>query len=243
MSCWLRWIAASGLLSLSLLTNAAQATVDVKVGDTIRFFDGPGSVSAGEYGVDNLSNGATSGYPADFISFCVQTAEFLDFNAAGFKVDSISTQSIVNQNAQLAQGTAYLYTQFRNGALQTTDGLYGSGSSTEDAQDANALQRAIWYLQFGRPYTDGDNAADAEALYLITLANSAISSGAWSGIGDVRIANISWATARSGFLKGAPAQDILVLIPEPATLAMWSLFGSCALVYRRIRRRSDSRLA
>lgn len=206
-------LAASAVVLVA--SSAFAGTVDVKVGDILRFSDGAlGVGTGGEFNADNLTNGAG----VDFVTYCVQTTEFLNFSNQ-FKVVGVSTQSLVD-NVPLAQETAYLYTQFRNGTLPN----YGTNAA------ADALQAAIWHFQ--------GQAGGALNAYT-TLASAAVSGGSWSGIGNVRIANLVWHTAGSGFAVGAPAQDVLVIIPlPPAALAGLGLMGFMAV--GKIRRRLGS---
>jgi len=228
-----------GCLAPARFAQAAYSP-DVQVGDLLKFSDGPGVLNGGEFFVDNRTSNGITANPGDFITFCVQTNENINF-ASLFRVDAISTQSVVDQNVPLASGTAYLYRRFRDGTLVMRDlALYGTGTAANHAADGDALQQAIWYLQFGRAVT-GTATQILDANYLISQANTAISSGLWSGISNVRIANLSYAT---GSKTGNPAQDQLVLLPEPGSLIMWSLFGACVIGCRRFRRRqSDSACA
>jgi hypothetical protein len=197
-------------------SSAFAGTVDVKVGDILKFTDGAlGVGTGGEFNADNLTNGAG----VDFITYCVQTTEFLNFSNQ-FKVVGVSTQSLVD-NVPLAQETAYLYTQFRNGTLPN----YGTNAA------ADALQAAIWHFQ--------GQAGGALNAYT-TLASAAVSGGSWSGIGNVRIANLVWHTALlPNFPVGTPAQDVLVIIPlPPAVFAGLGLLGVVAV--GQIRRRLGS---
>ena len=50
----------------------------------------------------------------------------------------------------------------------------------------------------------------------VVMANNAVASGQWQGIGNVRVLNLS-----NG--AGTEAQDQLTLVPEPATSALLAL--------------------
>lgn len=77
----------------------------------------------------------------------------------------------------------------------------------------------------------------------VILANNAISSGLWSGLGDVRVMNLS--------LNGVEAQDQLMLVPgnqitevpEPASLLLFGSGVSAAAMARRRARRRGAKIA
>lgn len=220
------------------LSGAAFAGSDLNVGDRIRFIDQPGS-PGGEFGVAK-TNGTTQLGSELFRTFCVQRNEFLDFSVAGFFVQNISTSSVVAGASVLTPETAFLYTQFRQGALPGYDG---------SAAKANDLQAAIWYWE---GESGGSNNAYAKYAKDAVDADSTVTSGntfgdgnQWvgMGIGNVRIANLVWATTRSGFQAGSDAQDVLVLVPTPeAAGAGLSLLAALGVVgYVKRRRQADER--
>ena len=68
----------------------------------------------------------------------------------------------------------------------------------------------------------------------VQLANSEVSSGRWSGLGDVQVMNLS--------RRGVEAQDQLAMapVPEPASLFLLGS-GLCAAAIRRRRQTTSSR--
>lgn len=215
-------------LALAAAAGAAQAGGDnINVGDTIRFFDRDGNLGGGEFGVAKL--------PASnielFRTFCLQRNEYMDYNAAGFNVVGVSTQTVAG-GVNLAAEVAYLYTMFRAGTLPgsaITDGSYGGGNH---GTEADSLQRAIWSFMGQLNPNSAEVTSDVQAVALRNAASAAIASNSWSGIGNVRILNLTWATGRSGFGAGTDAQDQLVIIPLPTGAAL-GLAGLSLLAIRR----------
>ena len=184
--------------SLLVCYTAAYAG-DAKVGDIFKYDDSYGTTGGGEFKVD-VNPGAT--FSTDFVTFCVQTQEYLDFNSK-FKVANISYASVVAGGSSLDYRTAWLYAQYRAGTLDDWGTIYAYDTDA----GADALQRAIWKLQ---------GQSGGVQNYLYDLANLKAVAGNYYG---VQIANMVYAnvTLPDGSLK--PAQDVLVL-PEPASLLL-----------------------
>jgi hypothetical protein len=216
------WTRCVVLLSLIVVLSGGFAQAGVMVGDQIRFFRAEGNAtSGGEYGVAYASD---PGHEL-FRTFSLNQDLFLDFNAHGFVIDSITTFARPDHN-ELDSRTAYLYSKFSAGTLSDYNYLpNGMGHK----QSADSLQLAIWNLE------GGSSGVDAQAQAWIDEANAAIAGGQWSGLGNVRILNLSWATGRRHHDAGDPAQDVLAIIPEPSTLAIWTVLGMSGLcvLYRR----------
>src|SRR5687768_8101779 len=215
------------LLSLMILVTAGAGSAHatpLMVGDDIHVLDGPGTTGGGEFTI--VVDPTTS-----FVSFCLQMTEYINFTSA-FNVDAISTFAVSDpvlnggnpldlHRDYLSAQTAYLYTEFRQGTLSGY--YYGSGPSR--VTSANSLQKAIWMFEQEIPIV-GSNP-------FVMLANNAISLGTWSGIGNVRVMNLS--------RNGEEAQDQLMLVPgrditevpEPASLILFGSGVSLAAMARR----------
>jgi hypothetical protein len=207
-----------GVVGVALMALAAVPSTAgpvVLAGNTVQFANGPGDTGGGEFEV--TVNGAWA-----FITFCLQRTEYIDFSNT-FTVDSVNPYTLTDPAANggdaggrdyISEHTAYLYTMFRAGTLAGYD--YAGALHVASADN---LQRALWMFENELPM----NLANP----FVQLANAAVSNGSWSGIGNVRVMNLS--------LRGVEAQDQLTLVPEPASLLLM-LGGLAAVARRRVRR-------
>lgn len=210
--------------SAALVFCAQAASAFPTFAGHLRVFDSYGSTGGGEFRVEPEADfsfvpGATGtpfqfGHPAGaptFESFCVEYFEDLYYGVS-YNAD-LNTQT-TGQNLEYSGGahggfndpldprTAYLYHNFINHTLVTPYDYVNEGQRIEDA---NALQTAIWFIE-----EEITTPLLGKSLDLYNEANAAVNSGAWVGLGDVRILNLYSNDPRAEF------QNILVVVPAPA---------------------------
>ncbi len=181
-----------------IFISLSQGHTDpISVGDAVKLYRGYGTTGGGVFKV-------YKGSEYLFDTFCLETNEYITLGAS-YTVSDISAIAILGGSGGydpalggdlLDPRTAYLYYHFRMGTLEGYN--YGTDASADD------LQKAIWFIE--QENLDVNN-------YFVTLAQSAIDSGRWSVLGNVRVMNL---VDSQGRLK----QSQLVLVPEPSTLLL-----------------------
>ncbi len=216
----------AGLVGISVPALADP----VYVSQSIALYDGIGSMPGGEFNADLNADGSI-----DFLTFCVQHDEYFYLGQTMY-IGGIGN-TIQAGGQPLASQTAYLYSGFRDLSLSYTYAASGTsvvdGASYTRTQTATALQQAIWFLQ-----GQISSVSNQLALYYVGLADQAVSSGAWVGLGDVRVLNLYAAYDPSTGLFSGNRQDQLALVdkvPEPGTLVL--LLVGCGLATVITRRR------
>lgn len=211
-------------LSVFVCATALAATTNLALAG----FDGTGTISTsaisalpgGEFTITPATGylGET-GLAADlssgsFQTFCMEVNEH--FSPGGTYGMNINTVSILGGSGGptyiLDPRTAFLYSNFRHMTLTGYDYTLAGRQAS-----AGQLQAAIWFIQGGQ--SGGANNA------FVALADAAILSGAWSGIGDVRVLNVYG-------LNGALGQDQLTIVPTPGAGALLGL-ATLAIARRR----------
>lgn len=158
---------------------------------TVTFQNSYGDTSGGEFIATPSDFGFTpvSLEPGGFETFCVELNEHIRFSStfyvkfSDFAVNGgVGGQEPPGSNLDpLGPMTAYLYAEFITGSLDGYD--YGVGD--DRVASADALQYAIWFIEgeITDPLTGlaGQFYDDAFA---------AVDSGAWLGLGNVRVMNV-----------------------------------------------------
>lgn len=168
-----------------------------------------------------------------FQTFCLELNEFVSVRTTynWMLNDSAVMGGVGGGNPDpLDARTAYLYDKFWNGTLSgyAFDDL--GDQAGERGPDAKQLQDAIWYLE--NEITSLQ--AGSKAAGWVNEANQAVASGAWSGIGNVRVLNLSSFDSAGNLVQN---QDLLVVVPlPPAALAGFLLLGGLGAA-RSLRRR------
>lgn len=181
--------------------------------------------------------------PESFQTFCVETGETI-YEPMKVWVSESSTTDLNNYGSgshawkggtssgdDLGAETAYLYTQFATGNLSgyAYTGIVGG---LNRSQTAGALQRLIWNIEGeGGSLNAGSIwygiTLTAAQVSLITSWQTAYNDSGWTGIGNVRVLQM---TTEYGRLK----QDQLYLTPAPGAVLLGMLgLGVAGLKLRR----------
>jgi hypothetical protein len=195
------------LFFLFLTETAHTYPLPVTVNQQIGFADGPGTTNGGEFRVYDWNSKEEL-----FRSFCLETNEYLSYGTkfivAGISDSAKNGGSGGPSPDPIDERTAYLYHSFYWGTLPyySYDNIQNEKFASRN-DSANALQKAIWYFE---------QEAGGQLNYYTALAEDAVNlDHTWSGLGDVRVINLTDA-------YGNPKQDQLTVapVPEPATLLL-----------------------
>ena len=216
-------IIAASLTAVACVTNAeADGPYDGTITFTnVRAWGGNGE--GGPFAVTgnpSSLHAATGQYGAEsngFITFCIERNETI---REGWTYDVRLNSMAVNGGVSggnpdpLDERTAFLYTKFVMGTLESDFNAWAGSDKTFTYMSANsglALQDAIWTIE-------GEDPAfkqKALALDLVAWADEAVAlGGEWygMGLGSVRVMNL--------YRNGEHHQDQLTFVPLPAPLVL-----------------------
>ncbi len=223
------------LVGWLLMAGSASAAPTVTVTQMPGHYYGNG----GEFTlVPNADFQALTGQPGPFESFCLERPEYVTPGAT-YEVQFNTEAMLGGRNDgdpgpgggdPLDARTAYLYAQFLAGTLTGYDYTPGAGRSSS----AQALQDVIWFLE-----NEAANTWTGSALQntFYTAAQDAVTSGDWTGLGNVRVLNL-YPVGHAGDLQYR-AQDMLATvaaIPAPGAFVLAGL-GAALVGWLRGRQR------
>ena len=221
---------ARSALAVALLVGTQWAAAEVVAGTIVKFSDGVGNSPGGAFN-GSVVSGGSGAFNNTFQSFCLETNELLNPNGTLYKVNSVTNHTVNAAGTQdpISASTAWLFTQFFTTNLSNT-AIWGSGTQ---AVKNTAVQQAIWSME-----NETFNGMTSLATSYKNLANAAVSSGAWSGIGNVRVLNLFSKDGRGNYTQHAQDQIYMVSsVPEPETYAL--MLAGLALVGGIARRRRN----
>ncbi len=190
---------------------------------TVEFqnYSGPHGLGGGEFTLKNTSSSAIGTVQAGqtWQTFCLEYPEHIQFGVTYY--GAINTGAVRGGNSgqttpnydPLDARTAYLYSRFRQNTLSNYN---------HDDYSAKNLQVAIWKLENelddgnGNTFTDINYDDYQQAKEWVNEATSAVDSGQWSGLGNVRVINLYSST-------GGNRQDQLIIVPAPTSFVLATL--------------------
>lgn len=221
-----------------LAAPTARAAFDGKV--NISDAPGLGTSSGGAFWIDITQvntpiMGMVQGQGNPFLSFCIETAEYITVPGNGYDAN-VSAGAIAGGTGgnpdPISKATAWLYSQFRAGTLSAAT---ANAFQMNDA-GGNALQAAIWWLE---------QEANGANNYLVTAAVAATGAGTAANAQTIN-ANGAYGVwvlnLYNGPANGGPPdyrnQDMLAMVPEPTTVLAGALLllPFAASTLRRVRR-------
>jgi hypothetical protein len=231
-----RSFALSIVLVLAAALTARAGLVSLVAGDTATFKDQTSGASAGDGGqfdwtIASTVNGGQGSSPVGtaFQTFCVDIGAFISQNDT-YKINSIITPAMYQEsdgNSPSNENTKglYLFNEWSNGLI------------THNATNAGAVQVALWESM---GYTDtyiNNNTSLNPSSYQSTIATLAAGwTSSWTPPPTEEVLTLLNS-------QGDPAQDQIVsLVPEPTTLAIWGLgVGLAGAAAMRRRKQSHGR--
>lgn len=233
--------------AIALLVGTQWAAAEVVAGTIVKFADGVGNSPGGAFN-GSVVSGASGTWNNSFQSFCLEYNETISFGT-NYKVGGVTNHTMNAPGAYgtyngsepghtstqdpISAGTAWLFTQFFTTNLSNT-ALWGNANQ---ATKNTAVQQAIWSME-GESF----GSMSSLATQYKNMATAAVNSGAWHGIGNVRVLNLYSKDNRGNYTVNAQDQLYMVAtVPEPETYAL--MLAGLALVGGVARRRRNNKAA
>lgn len=185
---------------ISIIAATAATAQWAQASPIVNFTFGPGSTGGGEFYAATSDRGT-------FTTFCLEADESLGIGLDYYY--TVSQATMYNGNGTtdpLSRPAAWLYLQFLEGTLGNFGALYAYAHSTADA---DALQKAFWYLE-------GDSLGENNYYVQLAVAQAGSRHVANNGFYPVAVMNV-WANPDGT----GPLQDQLIRLPDGgSTLVM-----------------------
>ena len=191
---------------------------------TVSFARGPvHSASGGEFIATTSANGT-------FKTFCIERIEYIGFNTPyNYSISGGAMQGGVSGGNPdpISFGSAYLYNQFRVGALAG----YSSASST----DQTNLQEAFWMLEGEITYKANVYIAAAKSTLSVTDAQMIADGNGIYGVKAMNVTTLAGGIAQDQLIKIPVGPDNFTPVPDGGTtFAMLGMAcASCGLIRRK----------
>ncbi len=235
-------------LAVALLVGTQWAAAEVVTGTIVKFADGVGQSPGGAFNGSVIS-GASGAWNNSFQSFCLEFGEHISLGTTPYMVGGVTDHTVnaagtygtyvgtevghTSTQDPISASTAWLFTQFFTTNLSDT-AIWGGAS--QDAKNT-AVQQAIWSME-GESFGTMSSLATTYQNQALT----AVSSGRWSGVGNVRVLNLFGQDSQGHYTVNAQDQLYMVSsVPEPETYAL--MLAGLALVGGVARRRNKTKTA
>ena len=212
------------ILLVAFLASNAMAVMTVDVSRKSGYY---GYNGGGEFTLTQTAGSdPIPGYAGPWQTFCVERNEFvmppktanLTIETYAIKGGKSGQDPVGSDMDPLDARTAFLYQQFLDGTLAG----YNYTPGDERRSSADSFQNVVWYIE-GELVTSDEISwynSDTQAQTWFTMADNAVTSGTWTGIGAIRLANL-YTYDSSGTMKYQQSQ--LIRVPAPGAMLLGSI--------------------